>query len=98
MTAAHSLEASVRDMAGTGPARAVRRDGKVPGVVYGGEAEPVSVAIELRALNRCLNVPGMMAKTIALTVDGKTETVRLQDVQRHPVTDEPLHVDFLRLG
>ena len=40
----------------------------------------------------------MMAKTIALTVDGKTETVRLQDVQRHPVTEEALHVDFLRLG
>ena len=96
MAASHSLDATIRSDADTGAARAVRNNGNVPGIVYGGDGEPVSIAIELRALNRALNVPGLMTQTIALTIDGKTETVKLQDVQLHPVTSDPLHVDFLR--
>ena len=96
MAASNSLDATIRTDAGTGAARAVRNDGKVPGVVYGGAGEAVSIAIELRELNRTLSVPGLMTQTIALSIDGKTETVKLQDVQRHPVTSAPLHVDFLR--
>ena len=96
MAASHSLDATLRTDAGTGATRALRRDGKVPAIVYGGNGETVSIALERRSLNRALNVPGLMTQTIALNVDGKTETVKLQDVQLHPVTDEALHIDFMR--
>ena len=96
MAASNSLDATLRAGIGTGETRALRRDGKVPGVVYGGKGETVSIAVERRLLNRALNVPGLVTQTIALTIDGKTETVKLQDVQLHPVTSEALHVDFLR--
>lgn len=94
----YSLDATVRGESGTGAAREVRRNGQVPGIVYGGQGEPVAIAIELRAMNRALSTTGLMSQTIALTVDGKTETVRLHDVQRHPVTENALHVDFLRVS
>jgi len=97
MAATHSLDATTRSTAaGTSGARALRRDGKVPAIVYGGTGETVSIALERLELNRALNVQGLMTGTIALSVDGKTETVKLQEVQLHPVTDEALHVDFLR--
>ena len=48
-------------------------------------------------MNRVLKVPGLMAMTMSLVVDGKEESVRLQDVQRHPVTEDPMHLDFLRV-
>jgi large subunit ribosomal protein L25 len=97
MTAAHSLEATARSEAGTGAARAVRREGRVPAVVYGGKGEATPISIGILELNRALRVPGLMSLTIDLTVDGKTETVKLQDVQRHPVTENPMHLDFLRV-
>lgn len=96
MAASHSLDATVRTDTGTSATRALRRDGKVPGVVYGGDGETVGIALEWRALNRMLGVPGLILQTIALTVDGKTETVKLKDVQLHPVSDKALHVDFMR--
>lgn len=98
MAASHSLDATIRTDIGTGAARALRRDGMVPGVVYGGNGETVGIAVEWRALNRVLSVPGVVAQTIALTVDGKTETVKLKDVQLHPVSDDALHVDFQRIA
>ena len=98
MPAATSLEATVRAANGTGAVRAVRREGKVPAIVYGGAGETVSLSLELRAVNRALNIVGLMTKTIDLTIDGKTEVVKLQDVQRHPVTEAPLHLDFLRVA
>lgn len=96
MAASNSLDATIRTGAGTSAARTVRNEGNVPGVVYGGSGETVNIAVELRTLNRTLSVRGLMSQTLALTVDGKTETVKLQDVQRHPVSGAPLHVDFLR--
>ncbi|MGY9054487.1 MAG: 50S ribosomal protein L25 [Alphaproteobacteria bacterium] len=97
MTAEHSLEATTRSESGTGPARAVRLTGRVPAVLYGGKGESVSISVEVLALNRVLRVPGLMSGTISLSVDGKAETVKLQDVQRHPVTELPLHLDFIRV-
>jgi large subunit ribosomal protein L25 len=98
MTASESLEATLREQSGTGAARAVRREGRVPAIVYGGGGETVPVSVELRALNRCLATRGLMAMTMELSVNGKSETVRLQDVQRHPVSGEPLHLDFVRVA
>ena len=96
--AATSLEATVRASNGTGAVRAVRREGNVPAIVYGGAGEPVSVSLELRVVNRALTISGLMTETIELSIDGKAEIVKLQDVQRHPVTEAPLHMDFLRVA
>ena len=96
--AATSLEATVRASNGTGAVRAVRREGQVPAIVYGGAGEPVAVSLELRAVNRALTISGLMTETIELSIDGKSEIVKLQDVQRHPVTEAPLHMDFLRVA
>ena len=93
-----SFEATVRASNGTGAVRAVRREGQVPATVYGGAGEPISVSLELRAVNRALNIPGLMTQTIDLSINGKSEKVKLQDVQRHPVTEAPLHIDFLRVA
>ena len=98
MAAMQSLDATVRTDSGTGATRALRRDGKVPGVLYGGNGETVGIALDWRELNRVLGVPGVILQTISLTVDGKTERVRLKDVQLHPVSDKTLHVDFMRTG
>ena len=98
MAAVNSLDVTTRSGSGTGAARALRREGKVPAIVYGGNGEPVSLSIEILALNRTLSIPGLMAQTLSLNIDGKPETVKLQDVQRHPVTEIPLHIDFVRLS
>lgn len=96
MAEMQNLDASVRSDAGTGAARALRREGRVPGVVYGGSGETVSVSFETREVNRVLRTPGLMSQDMTVTVDGKAERVRLQDVQRHPVSEDALHLDFIR--
>lgn len=96
MAEMQNIEATVRSDAGTGAARAVRREGRVPAVIYGGGGETVSVSMDGRELNRVLRTPGLMTMDMTVTVDGKAERVRLQDVQRHPVSEVPLHLDFIR--
>lgn len=91
-----NIDATVRSDAGTSAARAVRREGRVPAVIYGGSGETVSVSMDGRELNRVLRTPGLMTVDMTVTVEGKAERVRLQDVQRHPVSEMPLHLDFIR--
>ena len=96
MAAFQNLDATVRSDSGTSAARAVRRQGRVPAVIYGGSAGTVSVSVEERELNRVLRTPGLMTQDMTVTFNGTVERVRLQDVQRHPVTERPLHLDFVR--
>lgn len=96
MAAFQNLNATVRSDFGTGATRALRREGRVPAVIYGGTGETVSVSMESREVNRVLRTPGLMAADMTVTVDGKEERVRLHEVQRHPVTEAPLHMDFVR--
>jgi len=97
MSKIQPLVASIRDRAGKGAARASRREGHVPAVIYGGKQDPVSIAIEWRELNKKLST-GKFLSTLYM-VDTGNEKVRViaRDVQFHPVTDAPMHVDFLRL-
>jgi large subunit ribosomal protein L25 len=97
MSKIQPLVASIRDRAGKGAARATRREGHVPAVIYGGKQDPVSIAIEWRELNKKL-ATGKFLSTLYM-VDTGNEKVRViaRDVQYHPVTDVPMHVDFLRL-
>lgn len=92
------LAASVRSRTGKGAARATRRAGRVPAVVYGNDQSPVSISLEDRELRRHLNTGGFFNTVFELSIDGRTSRVLPRDVQLHPVTDVPEHVDFLRVG
>jgi len=82
---------------GKGAARRLRRDGKVPGTVYGLQSEPVSVAVSDRELGHILHGPGGINTLIDLKIDGNAELVLARQVQRHPVRHSLVHVDFVRV-
>ncbi|MDR1026023.1 MAG: 50S ribosomal protein L25 [Lactobacillus sp.] len=90
------FNAEVRENAGKGAARAVRREGRVPAVVYGGKKEPLMISLHPVELGKALDLVGFYDADIEISVDGKKHKVVAQDVQFHPVTDMPIHVDFLR--
>ena len=92
-----SLSARAKDRAGKGAARAVRRTGFIPAVIYGGKEAPVSIALEPKILNKELTRAGFFNTLIDLDVDDTKHRVLARDVQSHPVTDAPMHVDFLRV-
>lgn len=93
-----ALAAEPRSRAGKGVARQTRRAGMIPAVVYGNKEEPVLIALEQRAFNRHLHTKGFFTRVFELTVDGRTHRVLPRDVQFNPVTDMPIHVDFLRVA
>ena len=93
-----SLSAEPRLRAGKGAARATRRSGRVPGIVYGDGKEPMLISLEPRELGRVLARPGLFATLVDIAVDGTTLRTLPRDVQYHPVSDMPLHVDFMRVG
>ena len=98
MTETHQLSVQLRQRAGKGAARSVRREGRVPGVIYGGKQEPVLISIDPLELKRELHKIGFFATLFDLKLDGAAHRVLARDVQFDPVTDKPLHVDFLRVA
>ena len=99
MSSVASFTATVRERVGKGAARATRRSGLVPGVIYGDKQAPIAIAIDPRVIWAELNKPGFTTRlfTIDLGTDGK-QSCLARDVQFHPVTDRPIHVDFLRVS
>ena len=93
-----SLAAEPREGAGKGANRALRRAGRVPAVVYGEAAPQEMISLEARELRRALQSPRFFSTLCSLRVDGEAVRVLPREVQLHPVTDEPLHVDFIRVG
>jgi large subunit ribosomal protein L25 len=94
-----TLSAETRERAGKGASRAMRREGRVPAVVYGNKEEPLAVHVEEKALMRMLNTGHFMNSVVMVDVaGGPTARTLPKDVQFHPVTDRPLHVDFLRIS
>jgi large subunit ribosomal protein L25 len=93
-----TLSAETRDRAGKGASRAIRREGRVPAVIYGEKKEPVSIHVEEKALVKMLSTGHFMNSVIMIDVGGKANRTLPKDVQFHPVTDRPLHVDFFRIG
>ena len=93
-----TLTAEVRDHGGRGQARATRRAGRVPGIVYGGQEDPAMVSVGLTELARAMNAGGFTNRLYDLVVAGKKQRVLPREVQLDPVSDTPLHVDFLRLS
>ncbi len=93
-----TLSAEMRARAGKGAARATRRSGRVPGIVYGGGREPTPISLEPRELSRALARRGFFATLVDLAVNGAVERTLPREVQFHPVSDQPLHVDFMRVA
>jgi large subunit ribosomal protein L25 len=93
------LAAEMRDRAGKGASRAVRRTGRVPAVIYGLGQPALTIHVEEKILVRQLSTGHFMNSVIEIAVDGGAAVRTLpRDVQFHPVTDRPIHVDFLRLS
>ncbi len=92
------LPAETRDRAGKGASRALRREGRVPAVVYGGNEEPQAIHVEEKLLVKQLGTGHFFNSIVEVEIGGKTVRTLPKDVAFHPVTDRPLHADFLRLS
>jgi large subunit ribosomal protein L25 len=90
--------AKMRDRAGKGGARSSRREGLIPAVIYGDKQPPVMIAVEPKTIERELHKEGYFNHLLKIAVDGTDFDVLPRDVQVDPVTDKPLHLDFLRIG
>ena len=90
--------AEPRDRAGKGAARATRREGRVPGVIYGNNQDPVLISVDPIDLMKQINTPGFFARVYEVDVSGDKHRVLARDLQLDPVSDQPLHLDFMRFS
>lgn len=93
-----TIEAEARERAGKGAARATRRQGKVPAVIYGARTAPSLIAVDPKTVMRELHRGGWRSRLYEIKVGADTTRALIRDVQFHPVTDQPEHVDFQRLA
>jgi large subunit ribosomal protein L25 len=93
-----TLPAEARDRAGKGASRALRRDGRVPAVVYGEKKEPLSIHVEEKLLTKMLHTGHFMNSVVMIDYKGKAHRTLPKAVDFHPVSSRPIHVDFLRIG
>ena len=93
-----NLSAQQRQGVGKGANRSLRRSGRVPAVVYGDNAPQEMISLEARELRRALHNPRFFSTLCSLQVDGQAVRVLPREVQLHPVSEEPLHIDFVRVG
>src|SRR5216117_1697368 len=93
-----TLPAEARDRAGKGASRALRRDGRVPAVVYGEKKEPLSIHVEEKLLSKMLSSGHFMNSVIMIDFEGKPHRTLPKAIDFHPVSSRPIHVDFLRIG
>lgn len=98
MTAVKQINASARDRVGKGAARAVRRQGLVPAVIYGGGQPPVSIALDFNQTKQLIFAGHFLTTIFEVEVGSQTHRVIPRDYQLDPVKDTPLHVDFLRVN
>ena len=93
-----TISANQRQRVGKGSARAARRAGQVPAVIYGDKKDPLGITMEAREITKIVHQPGIFGRLLEVTVDGQKNTVLTRDIQFHPVTDNVLHMDFLRVS
>src|ERR1700722_18779090 len=98
MITVSELNIELRDSVGKGASRALRREGRVPAVLYGGKDKPVHFSLDPIQLDKELHRTGFLSKIFEFSIKGKKEKALAREVQFHPVTDRPLHVDFLRVS
>ena len=92
------ISADLRNRVGKRSARAARRAGKIPAVIYGDKKQPISIEIEARMMRKIINEPGIFSRLLDINVDNGKHTVLMRDIHFHPVTDDPMHFDFLRVS
>jgi large subunit ribosomal protein L25 len=93
-----SITAEKRERAGKGVARALRREGLVPAVIYGDNKDPEGVSLSRKDFTKLYNTGRLMSTLLDIEIDGKKSRVITRDLQLHPVRDDIMHADFLRLG
>ena len=91
------LNVDVREGAGTGSARAVRRSGAVPGILYGGDKAPVSISVNEKDFRKSLYTGKLLGHLVTLKYGDETQPVIAKTVQFDPVSDRPLHFDLMRV-
>jgi len=92
-----TLQVQGRDRAGKGAARATRRGGLVPGVIYGGNQDATLIALEPKILVSLMHDPAFKTNIFEVEIGGKKQRTMAMDVQLHPVSDQPIHADFRRI-
>src|SRR3569833_2663568 len=97
MAQVQELKAEAREGRGKGPSYQARTRGLIPGIVYGGKGEPETVNVDARTLERFFEKGAFLTTLLMLDVAGKKTCVIPRQLQLDPVTDRPVHVDFLRL-
>jgi len=98
MSDIHKLAAEPRERAGKGAARATRRAGRIPAVIYGAKKDPVMISLDPQDLRQEIAGGGFFSTLFDIRVNSGNERVLPRDLQQHPVTDRPIHVDFLRVS
>ncbi|MGH6932848.1 MAG: 50S ribosomal protein L25/general stress protein Ctc, partial [Dongiaceae bacterium] len=98
MTEVHSITAELRDRAGKGAARSTRRAGRVPAVIYGNKETPVLISLEPRELDREIHRKGYYTTLFDMKIDGQAHRVLPRDIQFDPISDKPVHADFMRVA
>lgn len=93
-----TISAEQRERVGKGSARAVRRAGRVPAVIYGDKKDPLGITLETREITKLVHQPGIFGRLLDIQVGSGKHTVLTRDIQFHPVTDNVLHMDFLRVS
>ena len=92
-----TISASERERVGKGSARAARRAGLVPAVIYGDKKDPVGITMQAREITKIVHQPGIFGRLLEIDVAGTKSTVLTRDIQFHPVSDVVMHLDFLRV-
>ena len=98
MSEALTLAAETRGQVGKGASRLLRREGRVPAVIYGNKQDPAAIHVEEKALYRLLMTGHFMNSVVMIEVDGATVRTLPKDVAFDPVSDRPVHADFLRIS
>ena len=93
-----TISAEQRDRVGKGSASAARRAGLVPAVIYGDKKVPVGIILNNHEISRIVHQPGIFGRLLDIELRGQKNTVLTRDIQFHPVTDNILHMDFLRVS
>ena len=93
----NTLEANIRNTKTKGELSSLRDSGNVPAIIYGGEAQNEKVAISKKLLKSLIEKENFLSSIITLNVDGKEQNVLPKEIKYHIITDEPIHVDFLRV-
>ena len=93
----NSLDANIRNSKTKGDLSSIRNNGGVPAIIYGGEAQNEKVSISKKLLKSLMDKDNFLSNIVTLNVDGKTQNVLPREIKYHIITDEPIHVDFLRV-